>query len=257
MNAAAAPPLSVARPGDRAVLRRAARLAQRLLRRLVSLDGDGSRRCRRSRTPRCMPGDAGRQGPLDDGDDGEAPWHDQTMPLAERMKLAEGRPLRRRMMAAMAQQDCGQCGYNCEDYSDAIVPQEGRAAQPVRAGRQGNRPHAQGAVRGDRQSRPRRPPARAGDGAAPTARRRRPAARATIRSSATFVSRTRLNKPGSEKETWHSSSISPRCGLDYVVGDAFGALSRTTIRRWSMPSSSALGAPADFADRRRARCARC
>ena len=35
---------------------------------------------------------------IDDG----APWHDQTLPLAERMKLAEGRPLRRRMMAAMA-----------------------------------------------------------------------------------------------------------------------------------------------------------
>src|SRR5262245_52398962 len=55
-----------------------------------------------------------------DGDDGEAPWHDQTLPLAERMKLADGRPLRRRMMAAMAQQDCGQCGYNCQDYSDAL-----------------------------------------------------------------------------------------------------------------------------------------
>src|SRR6185369_4463760 len=55
------------------------------------------------------------------GDDGEAPWHDQTLPIAERMKLAEGRPLRRRMMAAMAQQDCGQCGYNCSDYSDAIA----------------------------------------------------------------------------------------------------------------------------------------
>src|SRR5436309_7150031 len=55
------------------------------------------------------------------GDDGEAPWHDQTMPIADRMKLAEGRPLRRRMMAAMAQQDCGQCGYNCNDYSDAIA----------------------------------------------------------------------------------------------------------------------------------------
>src|SRR4051794_6531031 len=53
-------------------------------------------------------------------DDDDAPWHDQTMPIAERMKLADGRPLRRRMMAAMAQQDCGQCGYNCHDYSDAI-----------------------------------------------------------------------------------------------------------------------------------------
>src|SRR4051794_19699148 len=56
-----------------------------------------------------------------DGDDGEAPWHDQTMPIADRMKLAEGRPLRRRMMAAMAQQDCGQCGYDCHNYSEAIA----------------------------------------------------------------------------------------------------------------------------------------
>src|ERR1700743_156301 len=62
-----------------------------------------------------LPGDAA------EGDDGEAPWHAQTMPIADRMKLAEGRPLRRRMMAAMAQQDCGQCGYNCSDYSDAIA----------------------------------------------------------------------------------------------------------------------------------------
>ena len=42
------------------------------------------------------------------------------MPLADRVKLAEGKPLSRRMMAAMAQQDCGQCGYNCKDYSAAI-----------------------------------------------------------------------------------------------------------------------------------------
>src|SRR4029078_13733799 len=48
----------------------------------------------------------------------------QTSELPERMKLAEGRPLRRRMMAAMAQQDCGQCGYNCEDYSNLIVARE-------------------------------------------------------------------------------------------------------------------------------------
>ena len=55
------------------------------------------------------------------GDDGEAPWHDQTLALGARMELAQGRPLRRRMMAAMAQQDCGQCGYNCQDYSEAIA----------------------------------------------------------------------------------------------------------------------------------------
>src|SRR5271155_5931077 len=54
-------------------------------------------------------------------DDDGAPWHDQTMPIVERMQLADGKPLRRRMMAAMGQQDCGQCGYNCQDYADAIT----------------------------------------------------------------------------------------------------------------------------------------
>src|SRR6185436_14178643 len=54
------------------------------------------------------------------GDDGEAPWHDPSLVMDERMKLAEGRPLRRRLMAAMAQQDCGQCCYNCADYADKL-----------------------------------------------------------------------------------------------------------------------------------------
>ena len=82
---------------------------------LVSLDGAGVTALSPEQSAALMPGAPNEFG---DGDDGEAPWHDQTMPIAERMKLAEGRPLRRRMMAAMAQQDCGQCGYNCEDYSE-------------------------------------------------------------------------------------------------------------------------------------------
>src|SRR5690242_20437010 len=61
--------------------------------------------------------------PAAEADDG-APWHDPALPLVDRMKLAEGRPLRRRLMAAMGQQDCGQCGYNCQDYSDAIFLQK-------------------------------------------------------------------------------------------------------------------------------------
>jgi sulfite reductase (NADPH) flavoprotein alpha-component len=35
-------------------------------------------------------------------EDESAPWHDPAMPMAERLKLAEGMPLPRRMMAAMA-----------------------------------------------------------------------------------------------------------------------------------------------------------
>src|SRR5262249_56924711 len=36
-------------------------------------------------------------------------------------KLAEGRPLERRMMAAMGQLDCGQCGYLCQTYAEAVA----------------------------------------------------------------------------------------------------------------------------------------
>src|SRR5215813_12647700 len=72
-------------------------------------------------------------------DDG-APWHDPAMALADRMKLAEGRPLRRRMMAAMAQQDCGQCGYNCNDYSEALfAKKEQRLNLCVPGGKDTNR----------------------------------------------------------------------------------------------------------------------
>ncbi len=52
------------------------------------------------------------------------PWHDPSLDMAERLALAEGKPLKRRMMAAMAQLDCGQCGYLCETYAEALA--EGR-----------------------------------------------------------------------------------------------------------------------------------
>src|ERR1700719_2609165 len=88
---------------------------------LISVDGSAVTPLSAAESAALMSGAlAGPKDPGADGDDGEAPWHDQTLPLSERMKLAEGRPLRRRLMAAMAQQDCGQCGYNCQDYSDAL-----------------------------------------------------------------------------------------------------------------------------------------
>jgi sulfite reductase (NADPH) flavoprotein alpha-component len=54
------------------------------------------------------------------------PWHDPAMELPERMTLAEGRPLPQRLMAAMGQLDCGQCGYLCQSYASALA--EGREA---------------------------------------------------------------------------------------------------------------------------------
>ncbi|MCX7684932.1 MAG: hypothetical protein N2Z67_06625, partial [Acetobacteraceae bacterium] len=49
------------------------------------------------------------------------PWHDPALELEERLRLAEGRPLARRLMAAMAQLDCGQCGYLCRTYAEALA----------------------------------------------------------------------------------------------------------------------------------------
>jgi sulfite reductase (NADPH) flavoprotein alpha-component len=51
----------------------------------------------------------------------EFPWHDMALALEERLRLAEGRPLARVLMAATAQQDCGQCGYLCKTYAEAIA----------------------------------------------------------------------------------------------------------------------------------------
>src|SRR5947207_2250901 len=49
------------------------------------------------------------------------PWHDAALSMDERMKLAEGKPPARRLMAAMAQLDCGACGYVCQTYAEAIA----------------------------------------------------------------------------------------------------------------------------------------
>ena len=52
------------------------------------------------------------------------PWHDPALGMDERLKLAEGRPQPRRLMAAMAQLDCGQCGYVCQTYAEALAKGE-------------------------------------------------------------------------------------------------------------------------------------
>jgi sulfite reductase (NADPH) flavoprotein alpha-component len=169
------------------------------------------------------------QAPVGDGDDGEAPWHDQTLPIAERMKLADGRPLRRRMMAAMAQQDCGQCGYNCHDYSEAIVGKsEARLNLCVPGGKETARMlkalHEELEKAPSAASAPAAPPAVASPPvtAEPGRSRDNPVA-------ATFVSRHLLNKGASEKETWHIDFDLSGCGLDYVVGDSFGIFARNDL----------------------------
>ncbi|MBV8924560.1 MAG: sulfite reductase subunit alpha [Bradyrhizobium sp.] len=167
--------------------------------------------------------------PAGDGDDGEAPWHDQTMPIAQRMKLAEGRPLRRRMMAAMAQQDCGQCGYNCHDYSDAIASKsEARLNLCVPGGKETAR-----MLKSLHEELDKSPAAAPSSVVTPavavTTTISEPGRSRDNPVAATFVSRRLLNKKGSEKETWHIEFDLSGCGLDYVVGDSFGVFAKNDL----------------------------
>ena len=168
------------------------------------------------------------QGVVGDGDDSEAPWHDQTMPIAERMKLAEGRPLRRRMMAAMAQQDCGQCGYNCSDYSDAIATRsEARLNLCVPGGKETARMLK---TLHEELENPRTSPSAAAPAAVTAPIIAGQAGRSRDNPvAATFVSRRLLNKAGSEKQTWHIEFDLSGCGLDYVVGDSLGIFAKNDL----------------------------
>jgi len=187
---------------------------------MLSLDGS---------TPLAPAQNGAVLGPAGDGDDGEAPWHDQTMPIADRMKLAEGRPLRRRMMAAMAQQDCGQCGYNCNDYSDAIASKaEARLNLCVPGGKETAR-----MLKALNEELEKTPAALPSPSLAPVvaapAIAVEPGRSRDNPVPATFVSRRLLNKKGSEKETWHVDFDLSGCGLDYVVGDSFGIFARNDL----------------------------
>jgi sulfite reductase (NADPH) flavoprotein alpha-component len=179
--------------------------------------------------------------------DDDAPWHDPVMAMPERMKLADGKPLPRRLMAAMAQQDCGQCGYNCKDYADALFAKsEKRLNLCVPGGKETSRMlkqlHAEidGGPAGAA-------PARSTAVAAPI--QIAPATSAGRSRDnpvyATFLSRRRLNKPGSEKETWHIEIDLTDTDLDYVVGDSFGVFPANDHDLVS-GVLAALDVPADF-----------
>lgn len=180
-----------------------------------------------------MPG-----GPAED-DDG-APWHDAAMPLDERMKLAEGRPLSRRMMAAMAQQDCGQCGYVCETYSKALADGTESALNLCAPGGKETLRMLK-ALAAEREGSP-APAAAAPAVAAPVS------AELGTRDNpgeVTFLGRIRLNREGSSKETWHIDFDLEGSGIDYKAGDSFGLF---PVNDPGLVSAvlAALDAPADY-----------
>jgi sulfite reductase (NADPH) flavoprotein alpha-component len=176
-------------------------------------------------------------------EDDAAPWHDPVIALPDRMKLAEGRALPRRLMAAMAQQDCGQCGYNCKDYAAALFGKsEKRLNLCVPGGKETSRMVKQlyqeldGAAAAAAEPVPAQPASALAT--APGRSRDNPV-------YATFLSRRRLNKPGSEKETWHVDIDLAGTDLDYAVGDSFGIFPAND-HDLVEAVLAALNVPADF-----------
>src|SRR5256885_11817608 len=188
------------------------------------------------------------------GEDDEAPWHDPTIVLPERMEMAKGKPLRRRMMAAMAQQACGQCGYTCETYADEIVQQAAeRLSRCVPGGKETARMlkkliEEMGGGATDPDEEKAKAEAKVAARLEPLHGQRAPLERGYSREApveARFLSATLLNKGASEKSTWHIDFDLEGAGLDYTVGDSFGDYP-TNDPGWAAAVIKAIDAPADF-----------
>jgi sulfite reductase (NADPH) flavoprotein alpha-component len=148
----------------------------------------------------------------------DAPWHDPSVPLDQRMDMAKERPLAPRLMAAMAQQDCGQCGYSCSDYANAIF--EGREARLnlcAPGGKETARKLKELAAEQSTTVSSAPPPRveKMESSSTGVASRESPA-------HVGFISRHRLTTDGSEKETYHVELDLTESGLEYAAGDSCG-----------------------------------
>lgn len=178
-------------------------------------------------------------------DDG-APWHDASMLIDERMTLAEGRPLKRRLYAAMAQQDCGQCGYLCETYSAAIAAGTETKLNLCAPGGKDTSRMLKKLLEGV--------PAPA---AAPSAEGTAPAVVAPPQPSGApgycrelpvevaFLGAKRINGDASDKDTRHVVFDISTSGIDYAPGDSFGLFARNDPELVDAVLR-AMRAPADF-----------
>ncbi len=155
-------------------------------------------------------------------------WHDSSLPIVDRMALAEGKPTERKLMAAMAQLDCGSCGYLCQTYSEAIARGEetnltlcspgGKEtkqmikkilAESESAGTAGNGDGA--SLNGSSNG------AAARNGKAAQWSRNNPF-------TAKLIESRELNVEGSAKDTRHVVIDLTGSGLKYEVGDALGVM---------------------------------
>ena len=153
----------------------------------------------------------------------DLPWHDPTFSLEERIALAEGRQPDRVLMAAMAQLDCGQCGYLCQTYAEAIARGQEKSLTRCAPGGKATSHKLKELIASGLDAKATTLPAMA----ASTPSRTPPSS-----SDKPFVAIFRgadcLNGPQSEKETRHVILASEDSPADYEVGDSLGVLARNS-----------------------------
>jgi len=188
--------------------------------------------------------------PAEEASDDAMPWHDPALPMEDRLKLAEGKPRARVLMAAMAQLDCGACGYVCKTYAEAIDRgEETDLTRCAPGGRETARklkelvamlPADQVLVGGKSISANQTSGAAPGAVAAPA----RPASDRRHPFAARLLRNQPLNAPGSAKDTRLIVFDLHGSGLTYKPGDAVGVLPENCpqVVDWVLEKLDASGA---------------
>jgi sulfite reductase (NADPH) flavoprotein alpha-component len=170
------------------------------------------------------------------------PWHDPALTIAERLKLADDKPYPRKLMAAMAQLDCGACGYLCQTYAEAIANgTEGDLTRCAPGGRETSKKLKDLVAKGGLEGAP-----ASITGVEPV---RKPAAiPGKFDRNHPFPARllkcSKLNGAGSAKDTRFISFDLKGSGLDYTVGDALGVVPENCIENveWILEAMECSGA---------------
>jgi sulfite reductase (NADPH) flavoprotein alpha-component len=150
------------------------------------------------------------------------PWHDASLVLADRMKLADGKPVERRLMAAMAQLNCGSCGYLCQTYAEAIATGSEKNLTLCSPGGSDTAKMVRLVLKENRSISAANPLSTKGASDTQTTKLAALVGTRDNPVTAKLVASDRLNGPGSAKDTRHVAIDLSGTTLKYQVGDALG-----------------------------------